>query len=181
MNLKFFFILISFTFCNAKVVFGQNSTEIKKLTETFETESYSIEYPSTWELNTSIGNGAKFFLLSMLTSPNDQFRENINLMIEDLADKDISLNYYVESAVNQLSKFISRYKLIENKRMFKHDIEFQKVVYSGQQGVFKLIFEQYVWVFDDKAYVLTFTCEKSQIDSYKEIGESILDSFMFKD
>jgi hypothetical protein len=43
-----------------------------------------------------------------------------------------------------------------------------------------LKFEQYYWVINEKAFVLTLTCEEDQFKNYKEVGEKILNSFIPK-
>jgi hypothetical protein len=54
------------------------------------------------------------------------------------------------------------------------------MVYSGDQGIFHLKFEQYFWVINQQAYILTLTCEQNKSSDYKENGEKILNSFSFK-
>jgi hypothetical protein len=70
--------------------------------------------------------------------------------------------------------------LIESKRIKKSNAEFHKLIYTGDQGVFHLKFEQYYWVIDSKAYVLTFTSEEEKFATYSETGEKILNSFSIK-
>jgi hypothetical protein len=71
--------------------------------------------------------------------------------------------------------------LIESKRISKSDNEyFQRVIYSGDQGLFKLKFEQYYFVVDKKAYVLTFTAEQSEFNKHKESAEETLNFFIIK-
>jgi hypothetical protein len=67
--------------------------------------------------------------------------------------------------------------LIASYRQKANGMDYQKVIYTGDQGIYKLKFEQYYWVRSEKAIVLTFTCEIDQFEKYKEIGEWILNSF----
>jgi len=48
------------------------------------------------------------------------------------------------------------------------------------QGRYELKVEQYYWVVNKEAYVLTFTSETSEYDNYQQVGESILNSFKIK-
>jgi hypothetical protein len=50
-------------------------------------------------------------------------------------------------------------------------------VYTGLQGKYSLRFEQYIWLRNEKAVVLTFTGEKSKADQYTALGARILGSF----
>lgn len=165
------------------VVFGQGSvTKLisdqgwKLLDET----DYSIEYPDNWELNNDKSRGINFYILSPQTSTADLFRENVNLIEQDLAGRSIDLDQYVEISESQIKKLISNSNLIESKRLNKNGSDYQRVIYTGDQGSYKLKFEQYYWVKNGKAYVLTLTCEITQFKEYQELGEKILNSFVLK-
>ncbi|MCF8463964.1 MAG: hypothetical protein K9G41_03945 [Flavobacteriales bacterium] len=148
-------------------------TDWKTLTE----DSYSIEYPGDWELNQSGIMGVSFLLLSPLSSDEDAFRENVNLVIQDISSHNLDLDSYSELSTGQIETMITEGKLFSNERLKQNGQEFQKVVYSGKQGVYNLKFEQYYWVVNGNAYVLTLTCEINQFDAFSDMGEKILNSF----
>ena len=145
----------------------------KSLTE----NSYSINYPGNWELNRSGQMGTSFILFSPLSSEQDQFKENVNLLIQDLTGYNLDLDKYVEISEGQIKTIITNGKIIESKRITTENLNYQKVIYTGEQGMFNLKFEQYYWVVGDKAFILTLTCEESQFDNYQVKGEKILNSF----
>ena len=68
------FLITNFT------LFGQTTAQWKSL----NTESYSIQYPENWELVTSGQMNTSFVIFSELSSETDPFRENVNLIIQDL-------------------------------------------------------------------------------------------------
>ena len=148
--------------------------------KTFEGSNYSIQYPPDWELNQSGLMNTSFILFSPLESSDDKFRENVNLLIQDLSGKKIDLNKFTEISTEQVKTMILNSHIIENKRIKNNAGEYHKMHYSGDQGAFHLEFEQYYWVFKDKAYVLTFTCEQTKFTKFKEMAENILNSFAFK-
>lgn len=154
--------------------------EIPKDWKTLENANYSIQYPDSFELNTSGEMGLSFILLSKQTSPSDLFRENINLIIQDLTNQNINLDKFVKISEGQITTMFKNATIIENKRIIKEDSEFHVMSFSGIQGQFNLNFVQYYWIVDQKAYVLTFTCEQTQYDHYKEIGDKIMNSFEVK-
>jgi len=145
----------------------------KSMTE----NNYSINYPDNWELNKSGQMGTSFILFSPLSSEQDQFKENVNLLVQDLAGHNLNLDKYVEISENQIKTMITDGNIIESKRITTEPLNYQKVIYTGKQGIYNLKFEQYYWVVDDKAYILTLTCEESQFDNYQATGEKILKSF----
>ena len=153
-------------------VFGQTNDW-----NTLNEKNYSIEYPSDWELNKSGQMGTKFILFSQLTSKNDQFKENVNLIVQDLTGHNIDLNQYVEISENQIKTMITDGNIISSERVKKDEKEFQRVIYTGKQGIYDLQFEQYYWIENNNAYVLTLTCEITAFTDIKNTGEKILNSF----
>ncbi len=148
--------------------------------KSFEGDNYSIEYPADWELNESGEIGTSFILFGPVSSEEDLFRENVNLLIQDLKGYGLNLETFVEISEGQVQTMITDGKIIESTRQTNQALPYQKMIFTGKQGTYDLKFEQYYWVVDDKAYVLTFTCEETQFDNYKTVGEKILDSFQLK-
>jgi hypothetical protein len=145
----------------------------------FTSANYTIDYPANWELNENATTGASFFLFSPLESGQDLFKENVNLLIQDLTGQSIDLNKYTEITENQVKTMLSNSTLIESKRMKNGSQEYQRMIYKGDESGKHLEFEQYFWVIGTKAYVLTLTCEQTQFEAYKATGEKILNSFQF--
>lgn len=165
------------------VAVGQNNVEQTSNTtnwKSLDNPSYSIKYPSHWELNESGEMGTSLIILSPLESEKDTFRENVNLLIQDLTGLDIDLDQYTKISEDQMKSMFTNYTLIENKRINKNNDEFHKVIYVVDNGFYLLQFEQYFRVSDDKAYVLTFTSEKEKFETYRVTGEKILNSFLLK-
>lgn len=157
--------------------FGQNKETSWK---TINDNTYSIQYPDNWELNTDKSMGTSFILFTEQTSSEDKFRENINLSIQNLEGYNLNLDAYVAISEEQISKMVTNGIIIESKRLNTNNTEFQKIIFTGKQGLFQLKFVQYYFVKDEKAYVLTFTCEEIQYEKYNIIVEQILESFLLK-
>jgi len=141
--------------------------------------NYAMQYPNDWELSRSGQMGTSFIVFSPLSSDQDQFRENINLIIQDLTGHQLNLDDYVEISENQLKTMITDCKIIKSERMKAEKADYQKVIFTGTQGIFHLKFEQYYWVVKDEAFVLTFTCEEDQFNKYQALGEHMMTSFNF--
>jgi len=140
---------------------------------------YSIQYPEDWKLNKSGQGGTIFGILSKHSTSEDQFNENVNLIIQDLTNLNYDLDKFTQISEEQIKTMVSNSVLLESKRQNANDTEFQKVKYTGNFGQFNLTIEQYYWIRNRSAYVLTLTCETPQFDTYKETGEKILNSFNF--
>lgn len=147
---------------------------------TLNKNNISIDYPKDWELNESGQMGTNFILFSPLTSPKDQFRENVNLLVQDLTGYNLDLEKYVEISEKQIKTLMANGKIIKSKRVLNKELSYQKIIFKGKQGVLDLKFEQYCWEVEDKAYVLTLTCEENQFQKYKVIGEKKLNTFRFE-
>lgn len=177
LKLTAFLILISnLTACSQNVK-SNKQTEVLEGWETLTESNYSIKYPENWELNKSGQMGTNFILFSPLTSDQDQFKENVNLLIQDLTGHNLDLNKYVEISEGQVKTMITDGNIIESERVSNSNINYHKLIYTGKQGIYELKFEQYFWVIENKAYVLTLTTEVEQFNNFQKIGERILNSF----
>jgi hypothetical protein len=159
---------------------GNNHIQTIKGWKILDHSNYSIQYPETWELNQSGQMGTSFILFSPLESDKDKFKENINLIIQDLSGRNIDLSKYTEISEGQIKTMVTNSNLIESKRMKNESVEFHKIIYTGDQGIFHLKIEQYYWVINEKAFVLTLTCEQDKFADFQEISEKILNSFILK-
>ena len=144
---------------------------------TFQQDEYKLEYPARWALDTSGQYGTKLMLFSPLADLADGFKENVNLMTEVLPSKRFTLDQYVTAAIGQIKNIIDDYELLSNEKKNEHGRDYQHLIYNGAQGGMKLRFQQYCWVAEQTAYILTFTTERDKVDDYQETGMRILKSF----
>lgn len=168
------------------VAYGQDSIAENKTEKNGTTwlsltkDTFEIKYPSTWEVDTSGRMGSKFILFSQPSKATDQFRENVNLLVQDLTGYKLTLDQYVELSENQVKTMMTASNLLLSERQKGGKHPYHKTIYTGKQGIFDLKFEQYYWVIGQKAVVLTLTCEANQFDTYQKVGEEILNSFKIK-
>lgn len=168
----FVFLLIAISACGQQ---SQNVTQDDW--KTLEENDFSIQYPNEWSLNLSGMMGTSFILFSELTSEEDKFGENINLIIQNLEGQSIDLQKYVEKSEEQVNTLITNSSITESKSITSNGSKFHSIIYSGDQGAYNLIYKQYFWVENELAYILTLTCEADQFENYKIIGEQIMNSF----
>jgi hypothetical protein len=67
--------------------------------------------------------------------------------------------------------------IIENERINTGGQELHKLIYTGDSGRLNLKFVQYYWIKNEKAYILTLTCDANQFDKHKKIVQRIMGSF----
>lgn len=177
MNKLILTILILANFLTANAT-NQYSVDNPK---TIEDPSFTIEYPEDWEIDQSGMVGTTFVIYFPLESEDDNFRENINLMIQDLNGQKINLNQFTEISQEQIKDFITNSEIKESKNLKNNKREYHKIIYSGDQGTHHLMFEQYYWIVKGKAYVLTFTSTQDNFKSMQKKAEEIMNSFKILD
>ncbi|WGK70012.1 hypothetical protein P0082_03900 [Candidatus Haliotispira prima] len=159
---------------------NKTETRIPGSWKSFAQNNYSISYPGDWELNNSGLMGTSLILLSPISSGQDQFRENINLLVHDLTGFNFDLYEYAEASESQIKAVTTDARILESRIITATEApDYYKIIYTGKQGIHNLKFEQYIWVVEDKAYILTLSCEEHQFDYYQTTGEQILNSFSF--
>ncbi len=162
-----------------KFAFSQTKSAAEKW-NTLAQANYTIQYPGNWEVDKSGQLSTSFMMFSPLESAQDKFRENVNLLIQDLTGKNIDLNKFTQISEEQIKTLMKNSKIIESKRLKNGTQEFHKIIYKGQQQNYDLEFEQYYWVIKNSAYILTFTAEQGRFENYKATREKIMSSFKLK-
>lgn len=145
-----------------------------------ENENYTLSYPADWELQSPGQMGTEFMIFSPQTSNEDLFKENANVVIQDIAAFNLDLDAYINLTTEQIPAMIPNSKIILSERKEKDGVEFHKMLYTGTQNQYELTFEQFIFIVEGNAYVLTFTTEQTTYETYQATGEKILSSFKFK-
>jgi hypothetical protein len=123
---------------------------------------------------------SQFAVLSQLESPQDRFRENVNLVIEDLNGQKLNLDEYSRVADSQLKLMMKNCKILESKKVNKGFQHHYKTIWTWEYQTISLKVEQYRWLSDGKAYILTFTSEQYKFAQVQQVGEKILNTFTLK-
>lgn len=148
--------------------------------KTLENDDYTIDYPDNWQTDESGQMGTSFILLSPQTSDSDDFKENVNLLRQDLSAYDLNLEEFVTLSKGQIESMIEESEILESEIFTNVTPNYFRTTYTGKQYNRTLHFTQYYWVTDNSAYVLTFTSELDVYDDYKKTGEQIMKSFKLK-
>jgi hypothetical protein len=155
--------------------------------KTLNQTNYSIRYPSNWNLEQ--GENIReltatvdylFAIFSPLESADDKFRENVNLVREDLNSQEIDLAKYSAIAESQIKSQMKNGEIIESRTIENGSRKYHQTIQTWDYESFRLKTEQYSWILDGNAYILTFTSEQGKFAEFKDIGENILNTFMLK-
>lgn len=166
------------------LVFGcvskEESNELTKDWKTEETSDYRIQFPEEYTLDKSEQMGTKFILFSELKNDEDKFKENINLMVQDLKGMNLNLDKFSEISINQIKTMITNSNIEYSTKEKNKDGDFFHIIYTGSQGIFNLKFEQYYFMKNEKAFFITFTSEISEYENYSSTAKMILNTFKLK-
>src|ERR1700758_2867940 len=98
------------------ILFSTNVKSQQKETgwPSFNQKEYTVKYPADWQLDKSGQSGTSFVLFSPLENKADLFKENVNLLVQDLTGKNIDLTKYTEISEGQINTMMPNSKIIES-------------------------------------------------------------------
>jgi serine/threonine-protein kinase len=146
----------------------------------FVNKIYQIKYPKNWQLDSSKTMGTDLLLFAPLENESDKFRENVNIIIQNLAGQNIDLEKYKLITDKQLENAALDAKVSESEIVKAGNESFYRTTYAMTQGKLKLKISSKCFIKNDKAFLVTFTSEIEKYDSYKKIGEEILNTFRLR-
>lgn len=147
---------------------------------TFNKTHYSVQYPSGWTVDSSRQFGADVFIAAPVDTIGDKFKENVNVMVQNIAGQNVDMDRYVSVSEEQIKTMMTDCEIIESNTITTAPTTYHKIIFTGRQGAFALKIEQYYFITKDKAFVVTFTAEQKRFDDYQVTGEKILQSFRLK-
>ncbi|WP_298902343.1 hypothetical protein [uncultured Psychroserpens sp.] len=162
LTLLIFLLSINVTFCQEKWT-------------NFENATYAIEYPESWTFDDSGQMQTTFFINSPLTE-DDTFKENINLIIQNLKGQNINMKDYVELTQKQTKGMLDDGKILESNGDDKQHV----MVLTGKVSGNALKFKQVLIFHQEVMYILTFSALEKSYDDYIKTGNTILNSFKLK-
>jgi hypothetical protein len=147
---------------------------------TLDENDFSVDYPNSWQLNTSGKMNSVFFLHSE-PETNDTFSENINLITQDLSQQKMSLTEFVDLSLDQVKTALPDSEIIKSEFKEKKGTQYYEVIWKGYVADNNLQFKQYLFMKDNNAYILTFTALQSTFDAYLPKVNKIFNSFKLKE
>ena len=151
---------------------GESETQ-----EIFSNDNYSIEYPQSWEFDDSGKFNSKFLIYSN-TEILDEFRENVNLTVQNLPSG-TTLKKFEEVTKQQLSQ-VPKSKIIKSNIIKLNGKDVFEIVWQGYVTNNDLKFKQHCYLEDNKAHIVTFTATQDTYEKYEEKASNILNSFILK-
>ena len=147
---------------------------------TIQKPAYSIQCPGNWSVDSSKQFGSELFFNAPIDSIGDKFRENVSVMVQNIAGKDVSMERFVAVSENQIRAMAPELVILEDTTISTAPVTYHKMHFTCKQGQFALEIEQFYFVTATRAYVITFTSEQKKFNQYQVTGEKILASFRLK-
>ena len=166
--------LIALCLCSTILVAQDNKT--------FSNDKYAIEYPSDWEVTTQKTQPAiQFSILANIESQKaDSFRESVNLSVENLGGRNLSLKEYIDLSLKQIKIQIPSAKIVSSDPVKVRDEATQEMIWKAEFSGTKLKFKQQIFIKEGTAYILTYTATEADFDKYLKAGEAIMKSLEIK-
>lgn len=140
----------------------------------YKKDNYSIEYPNNWSLDTS-GQMNTVFILFSAPKKGRVFKENINLVIQDVKDQGMTIASYGQITEDQIKKEVPGSEIFES--FFDKEKNRYLMVWSGNIGNGPSKVKQYFFLKEGKVYILTLATLPETYNDYIDIGSEILNSF----
>ena len=154
---------------------------VKGELSTYSTDDFSIQYPNDWQANDNGHIGTSIIMYAPTsTSEDDYFKENVNLMMQDVTEFDVDLEEYVDINLSQLKVTITNFEIISIREKTRDDLTYYQIFATGEQGEKNIKFKQHYWIVDDMAYVVSYTSETEVFDTNLPAAEKIMESFVIK-
>jgi len=158
--------------------YSQTSPAIEEIE--FVSQTYQFKHPRNWQLDSSKTMGTDLLLFAPLENESDQFRENVNIIIQNLAGQNIDLEKHKQITDKQLESVGIDAKVSESAIQKNGNESFYRTTYVIAQGKLKLKISSKCFIKNDKAFLITFTSEVDKYDNYQKIGEEILNTFRLR-
>ncbi|CAN5136457.1 hypothetical protein BH09BAC1_BH09BAC1_01070 [soil metagenome] len=139
---------------------------------------YTVYYPNGWKLSNQGNPDLLFYVSSPKTGEHDHIQENVNLLSQVVSPETDLATY-----ANEVEKKAGN-QLVNLKKTASTEVEFKGFpaifsTYEAQVNEIRVKWEQYTWLKDDRAYILTYSGDISQFEVYRGLATEIIESFRF--
>ena len=174
MKVRTFIPLVLF-FLIATTATGLAETVYKLTTYSNRVEGFRVDLPDTWESREGF-MGTKVIALSPQEGSSDTFRENVNVVTEQLQFP-MTEKEYTQASLSAMEKFLTDFQL-EKRGVFEADKgKISYFIYSHRQGVFRLKVLAGLAVSGSRGYAVSFTAPVETFAKWKPTFERILLTF----
>jgi len=155
---------------------GQSATLIL-YTNIIENVSYEIPYNWTVKEMNQYGKGY-VVRMAAIAEAEDNFRENINLVVEDL-ENNMTLSQYLEANLRNMPTILNEFKKYQSGVLQDANEEGKFIVYGHKYGSNNLKVVCFLYIKEKKGYCLTCTSRIDRYARFEDLFMLIGKSFKF--
>lgn len=153
-----------------------NSTSNTSSWKSYSGDGYSVKLSSDWS-KTKGSSAVDIAFTYNGTGLNDDFAENINVVVQDLKGYDLDLESYKDLSMDQYAELDYNVDDIYKKTIDGAKGYFCKV--SGEESGINCSILQYFTVIGDNAYVFTFAADEDDFDNLEDEVMEIYETIEF--
>lgn len=146
----------------------------------YEHGDYYIEYPTDWTLDHHDTSSTQFVLYAPDEDTILQVRHNINLVTQDLSKFPMNTREFLDFSVRQLKTLLKDSKVVTSEMIQVKNDSVGHIIHNASAEGIVLAFDQFFWVKDNKAYLLSLTSTEDWFKKNQSRGEEIMKSFRLK-
>lgn len=136
---------------------------------------FSLEFPAGWDARENY-YGTLVAALSPFEGPEDDFQENVNIVIEELPPG-MTLDEYVRHSINNLDFFLTEPQIHEKGLFSGGGKKAWWVIYSHRMGKLHLKAMSYTFLVGNTAYIITSTSQPEKFEEYRKSFDEVSRSF----
>ncbi|HMO31517.1 MAG TPA: PsbP-related protein [Lacibacter sp.] len=141
---------------------------------------FTIGYPGNWTFNDK-AESAVLQITSPKENDADEFRQNLNLQIEDMSGKSTTVDQYVKTNMDAVKGLIKGYSEVSSMFFNRNGSRAYEVVYKGKYGemTYDIKIRQLFTIVNSKAYILTYVSKADERDAFETTANRIFNSFKY--
>lgn len=141
-------------------------------------KGFSIQVPSGWDIEEKKMR-TDLIAVSPAEGPDDSFRENFNVLVEELQTNMTSEEYY-QKGIPLFKQFAVDFAQHGNGTERIDGTEFRYDIISHRMGPLKIKVLQYLTVRQKKGYLITFSAADDKFERYAPMFREIAKGFRFE-
>lgn len=142
------------------------------------TENFTVDYPEAWQLSENFTPQIVMMAIAPRESDNDDFSENINVVVDPTDLTGITVEYYRDLSAAGIKSVLTNVKVDSvGVDKVKSGMQAGTIIYSHKAAGFNLKVLSYLFIIDNKGYVITCSAKASDFDKYAGFFIKVCKSF----
>jgi|GEM_PF-3717878 len=137
--------------------------------------SFRLWYPEEWEVKENWA-AAAVIITSPVESEQDNFRENLNVIVEPNPEK-VSFDQLKKNVMSLLERGITQFELVSSEERESNGKPSIQLVYNGVQGIYHITYLQTIVWDEDQSYYITFVSTSDRYEKYVYRAKTMMSSF----